>query len=224
MKIKYKLNLGLAAAVIFAAAAINCVRMGFFGSSESVMSENRRAYIAVVIDDFGGSGEGREEMFNLPIKFTGAVMPFMENSKTDSARLLAGENDVLIHLPMEAKTGKKSWLGERPVLTSMTDDEIKALLEDALAGDYAAGINNHMGSKAMEDERVMSLIFEALAEKNLIFIDSMTTADSLGESCGEKYSVPVIKRDVFLDSTDSKEKIIENLEKTKNIALKRGYA
>ncbi|MCD8089942.1 MAG: divergent polysaccharide deacetylase family protein [Clostridiales bacterium] len=220
MKVKYRLNMGLAAAVILASLVINSVRT----ASEAVMSENTRVYIAVVIDDFGGSGEGREEMFSLPVKFTGAVMPFMENSKTDAARLIAGGNDVLIHLPMEAKTGKKSWLGEKPLLTGMGDDEIKALLEEALAGDYAVGVNNHMGSKATEDERIMSLLFETLSEKGLIFVDSMTTAQSKSEALGEKYNVTVIKRDVFLDSTDSKAEVIKNLEKTRDIAKEKGYA
>lgn len=197
MKIRYKLNLGLAITVIAAAAAINCVRISRKAGSAETMSENTPAYIAVVIDDFGGLGEGREEMFKLPVKFTGAVMPFMENSKTDAARLLAEGKEVIIHLPMEAKSGNRSWLGEKPLLTDMSDDEIKALLEDALSDGYAVGINNHMGSKAAEDERVMGLVFEALSKKNLIFIDSMTTADSLGEAMGEKYDVPVIKRDVF---------------------------
>lgn len=222
MKKKYGLNVGIVVFVLFAAFLINCFRDG--RELMEVSSPNGHAYIAVIIDDFGGGAEGTEDFFELPIKFTGAVMPFMEETKADAAMLKAGGNDVIVHLPMEAKKGKRSWLGDRAVFVDMTDDEIRELLSEALDGDYAVGANNHMGSKATEDRRVMEILFDELKKRDMLFVDSMTTADSLGSEIAEKYGVAFFKRDVFLDSTDSEEEILKNLEKTKEIALKRGFA
>ncbi|MCD7854063.1 MAG: divergent polysaccharide deacetylase family protein [Clostridiales bacterium] len=222
MKKKYSLNMNILIFVLFAAFFINFLRQ----SSElrEAASQNKGAYIAIIIDDFGGGAQGTEEFLSLPIKFTGAVMPFQSQSEADAALLKEKGNDVLVHLPMEAKKGKRSWLGDRAIFTDMTDEEITALLNDAFGCFNAAGANNHMGSKATEDERAMSLLFRELKDRDMLFVDSMTTPDSLSGEMAEKFGIKLLKRDVFLDSTQSKAEILENLNKTKEIAKKRGYA
>lgn len=222
MKRRYGFNAGLILFMAFLALGINIVRESF--DTEEVMSENKKAYIAIVIDDMGGGAEGTEEILSLPIKFTGAVMPGQSRSEIDIAKLISKGDSVLVHLPMEAKTGKRSWLGDNPILTGLSDEEIRTILKNDLDKISCVGVNNHMGSKATEDPRIMDILFSELSERGLIFLDSMTTAESLSAEYGEKYNVPVLRRDVFLDSTDSREKVVENLNKTRDIALKNGYA
>ncbi len=222
MKKKYCVNINILFFVLFAAFFINFLRQG--SELRETASQNNTAYIAIIIDDFGGGAEGTEEFLSLPIKFTGAVMPFQSQSKADAAMLKENGNDVLVHLPMEAKKGKRSWLGDRALFTDMTDEEIEGFLSDAFDSFGAVGANNHMGSKATEDERAMSLLFQALKDRDMLLVDSMTTPDSLSGDVAEKFGVRLLKRDVFLDSTQSKEEIRSNLKKTKEIAEKRGYA
>lgn len=42
---------------------------------------------------------------------TVAVMPFMPTTKKDAELANKYGHDVIVHLPMEPKKGKKSWLG-----------------------------------------------------------------------------------------------------------------
>lgn len=222
MKRRYGFNIGIVVFMVVLALGINFFREDM--GSRAVISQNEKSYIAIVIDDMGGGAEGTEEILDLPIKFTGAVMPNQSRSDIDAALLIANGDSVLAHIPMEAKKGKRSWLGESPILTELSDDEIREILSAELDGKPFVGANNHMGSRATEDPRIMDILFSELSERGLIFLDSMTTPDSLSGEYGEKYGVPVLKRDVFLDSTDSKEEVINNLNKTKEIAKKKGYA
>ncbi len=222
MNIRYKLNLGIIGVLFLLAVGITLIKEE--KGTEAVLSENKPAYICIIIDDFGNDSEGTEEMMKLPIKFTGAVMPLMEKSKQEAAMLIGEGKGVIVHLPMEAKSGKASWLGDNPVLVSMSEEELEKTISSSLSQGYGTGVNNHMGSKAVESDKVMDILFRHIKENNMFFVDSMTSADSLSGKYGEKYGVSVLKRDVFLDSTDSRDKVIENLNKTRDIALKKGYA
>ena len=192
--------------------------------SERVSGE-KRGELAILIDDFGYCGEGTEEMLDLPIPFTAAVMPFSKCSEADAEAVRQAGKEILIHMPMESLTGKKEWVGDKGVFRDMTEREIQDRVKEAFAIlPDAAGMNNHMGSAIMEDERSLSAVMEVLQEKNVLFVDSVTTAKSLGRKIAGEKGSPFQARDVFLDSTDSVEVVKANLRKAAEVALEKGYA
>ena len=65
---------------------------------------------------------------------------------------------------------------------------------------------------------------EVLKEKDVPFVDSMTTAKSLGKAVAAEKGVALLERDVFLDSTDSVEVVKEHLRKAGEVALEKGSA
>lgn len=181
--------------------------------------------LAIVIDDFGNNAAGTEEMLALPIKFTGAVMPEMEYTKADQAKLLNSGKAVILHQPMEAHTGQRNWLGKTPILSSMTTEEAVNTFKGNLASvDKASGFNNHMGSKITEDKEKMTALLKEAKAKNLFFLDSLTTGKSVGEEVSKELGVPYIKRDVFLDSTQNLKTIEDNILRAAEIAKKKGTA
>lgn len=181
--------------------------------------------IAIVIDDFGNNSQGTEEMLDLPIKFTGAVMPYMPYTEKEMDLLAEKGKEVILHQPMEAHTGKRSWLGETPILGSMSIEEVKnTFIKNSNQLTKATGFNNHMGSLITEDKEKMTAILKTAKEKGWFYVDSVTTAKSIAESTAKELGVPTVKRDVFLDSTQDKNKIKENLIKTINIAEEKGSA
>ena len=116
--------------------------------------KNPKAYLAIIIDDFGYGGEGTDEMLALDADITAAVMPFSEKSAQEVEKIKNSGKEMIVHMPMESLTGKKSWVGDKGVFTNMTDDEIHKAVEEALEiVDGAVGLNNHMGSAIMENER-----------------------------------------------------------------------
>ena len=184
-----------------------------------------KSYIAIVIDDFGYNGEGTDDMIALDVPFTAAVMPFSSNSEENVEKLQSAGKEMIIHMPMESLTGKKEWVGDKAVFTSMSDEEIKQCVEQATSiVKGATGMNNHMGSAIMENERCFSAVMDVIAQKKLIFVDSMTTAGSVGDAVCHKKGVSILKRDVFLDSTDDVNVVKKQLMQTAEVAKEKGYA
>ena len=142
----------------------------------TVPEDGSRACLAVIIDDFGYNGEGTEEMLKLDIPLTAAIMPFSDKTEENCRKVMEADKEAIIHLPMESSTGKKSWVGSKGIFMDMTDSEINQTVNDAFDAVYTAvGVNNHMGSAIMEDEKKLDVIMRAMSEKDMIFVDSLTT-------------------------------------------------
>ncbi len=184
-----------------------------------------KSYVAIIIDDFGYNGEGTDDMIALDIPFTAAVMPFSSNSAENVSKLQSAGKEMIVHMPMESLTGKKEWVGDKGVFTSMSDEEIAKCVEEAFSiVEGATGINNHMGSAIMENERCFTAVMNVVAQKGLVFVDSMTTANSVGDAVCHKKGVTILKRDVFLDSTDDINVVKKQIMQTAEIAKQKGYA
>ncbi len=215
-------NLG----VVFALCILTAqVKLYVVNSSVEVFDESKKGYLAIIIDDFGYTGDGTEEMLALDIPITAAVMPFSKNTKEDLEKIKASGKEVMVHMPMESLTGKKEWVGDKGIFMNMSDEDIKKTTKEALEIiDGAVGVNNHMGSAITTNEDELKSVFEVLGEKGLFFVDSVTVGGTVSEKIGEETGVEVYKRDVFLDSTDDVEKIKENVLKAAEAAIKNGKA
>jgi uncharacterized protein len=169
--------------------------------------------LAIIIDDLGNRMDGTDEILDLPIKLTVAVMPFLETTQEDARRAHERGHDVIIHLPMEPKQGKPEWLGPGAILSNMTDEEIRQRVEAAIEQvPYAVGMNNHMGSKVTGDERVMSVILDVCRERGLFFVDSKTNYRSVIPRLSVQKGLPRIENDVFLDDVGSVEHVTGQLK------------
>lgn len=198
---------------------------GINKKSLAVSSNKKAAYIAIIIDDFGNNSNGTNEMISLPIKFTGAVMPSMPYSTAEAELLHQKGKDVILHQPMEAHHGKLSWLGKAPILNSTSPEQAVKILNYNLSQiPYCQGVNNHMGSKVSENKEIISALFSELKNKNLFYVDSLTTGKSITQKSAEEMKINIIKRDVFLDSTQDLAKVKANMLKAGDVALEKGYA
>ncbi|MEK3714296.1 divergent polysaccharide deacetylase family protein [Paenibacillus sp. FSL R7-0333] len=235
----------LAAAVIMAAALIPSAPLAVSAaqadtalstpapadSRGSSASGNRTAgnqqalsRVAVIIDDFGNSMRGTEEMFKLPVKITVAVMPFLRSSEQDARRAHELGFDVLVHLPMEPRQGKPEWLGPGAVLTSMNDAEVRQRVEAALDNvPYAIGINNHMGSKVTGDERVMGIVLEVCKERGLFFVDSHTNYRSVAGRMARELGMPPVENHIFLDDVHSASHVAKQMKLVQERALSQKF-
>lgn len=156
--------------------------------------------IAVVIDDFGNGMKGTEQMLDLPIKLTVAVMPFLPTTKQDAEAAFRKGHDVIVHLPMEPIRGLKSWMGPGAITTDLSDEEIRKRVEAAIAEvPHAIGMNNHMGSKATSDPRVMRVVLQVCKEQGLFFLDSRTSYKTVVPRIAKEVGAVTLHNDVFLD-------------------------
>ncbi|HZG56269.1 divergent polysaccharide deacetylase family protein [Paenibacillus sp.] len=194
-----KLALAGALCVGFAAAAAPA-RAAAFAPSEATDDAPRR--VAIVIDDFGNAMDGTKEMLELPVPITVAVMPFLPTTKRDAEAAHRAGHEVIVHLPMEPVRGKRSWLGPGAITTDLSDMEIRNRVAAAIDDvPHARGVNNHMGSKATADARVMRIVMEVCRERGLYYLDSRTSPRSKAPEEAERFGVPLISNDLFLDDT-----------------------
>ncbi|WP_052447357.1 divergent polysaccharide deacetylase family protein [Clostridium polynesiense] len=191
----------------------------------SANTEGKSPKIAVVIDDFGNNSEGTDDMLNLGIPITAAVMPFLPTSSQDAEKAHKKGHGVILHLPMEPEKGKASWLGPRGITVNLPDEEIENRVEDAVKElKYVHGINNHTGSKAMKDERVVKAVLRVAKRNNLLFLDSKTTDKSKASQVCSELGITYLERDLFLDHQNNTVHIEKQLDKAGETAIKKGYA
>ncbi|MTI46385.1 divergent polysaccharide deacetylase family protein [Sporosalibacterium faouarense] len=188
-------------------------------------NSRKTSYIAIIIDDFGNNSQGTEDMYNLNIPLTAAVMPFQPFSESDAQAAHEAKLEVILHIPMEPEHGKKEWLGPRGITDDLSNEEIQSCIEDSLSQiPFAVGMNNHMGSKITQDERIIESVLKIIKDRNLFFIDSKTTPKSVIPDISKNLNVKFATRDIFLDGTQNQNHIEKQIEKLGEIALERGYA
>ena len=178
--------------------------------------------IAIVIDDFGNDMKGTEQMLKLPIKLTVAVMPFLPTTKKDAKEAHRLGHDVIVHMPMEPVRGKKSWLGPGAITTDLTDEEIRKRVDAAIDNvPYAIGMNNHMGSKATADRRVMKAVLETCKKRGLFFLDSRTSYRTVVSKVAEEVGIVALHNDVFLDDVYTQHHVMKQIGEVKKLLATR---
>lgn len=178
----------------------------------------------MIFDDAGGSLRDLDRIISLGRPVTVAVLPGLRFSQEVAHRARAGNLEVLLHLPLEAvDSGKK--LGPGGISTDMTDEEITAAVSADLASvPGATGINNHMGSRATADPRVMRSVLQVVKDRGLIFIDSRTSDRSVAASLADEMGIPTTRRHVFLDNENEPEAIRAQLRRLMSVARHQGFA
>lgn len=188
--------------------------LGYSNTIEASKEPSSPKELSIVIDDFGNDMEGTEEMLDLPIPLTVAVMPFLPTTKRDAKLAHERGHEVIVHLPMEPKKGKKSWLGPGAITSDLSDEEIRERVEKAIEDvPFAVGMNHHMGSKITEDERIMKIVLEICREKNLYYLDSKTAQKSVIPKIATELSVPYLENDMFFDHIYSERHIYQQASK-----------
>jgi hypothetical protein len=156
------------------------------------------ARVAIVIDDIGYRITD-EAALSLPGNITYSVLPHTPFGKRLAERAYQADHDVLLHIPMEAENGKK--LGPGGITHDMNEHQIRATLSQSFAEiPFAIGINNHMGSLLTQLPEPMQWTMKFLKERDVLFLDSMTTQASKAHTIAQQYHVPTLTRSVFLDN------------------------
>ena len=157
--------------------------------------------LAIVIDDLGYSFVNGKRSIDLPGKVTVAVLPFAPNSVGLAEYATRKNKEVIIHLPMQAKseTNQKT---ESPTLNvAMSTIQYTVILRTSLSRfPQAKGVSNHMGSLLTERENPMRLVLSATGNHGLYFLDSKTSNQSIAKKVAHQTGVPYVARDLFLDN------------------------
>jgi polysaccharide deacetylase 2 family uncharacterized protein YibQ len=180
---------------------------------------------AIVIDDLGNERGPAERIASWREPVAGAVLPAVRFSADCARALSRGGKEILLHLPMEPGGYPAVKPGPGVILRSQSDEDIARTLEADLATvPGAVGVNNHMGSAATADPRVMRAVAAVLARRGLFFLDSRTTDTTVAERTAEESSVPSAHRRVFLDDVANEAAIRTQLAELVRRAREEGGA
>jgi polysaccharide deacetylase 2 family uncharacterized protein YibQ len=171
--------------------------------------------VAIIIDDMGDSLEVLQEICDLGQPVTISILPLSLYAE-ETARMAHEKGlHVMLHLPGESLNHPDgNSLTAGLIRSGMSEEDVRSLVEASLSRvPYVEGVNNHMGSKITQEEPVMRPILEVLKSRDLFFLDSRTTADTIAFNLAREMGLRAGFRNVFLDSTVgvdySKKKIIE---------------
>ena len=176
-----------------------------------------------MIDDLGRDETEIEEIERFDVPITYSVLPYEEETGAVVAELTARGEEMLCHLPMEPEGVGDP--GPGALLESMSEEELVDATDRALAAvPGAVGVNNHMGSVLSSDPRAMRPVLARLAKKHLFFLDSRTSAKSVGYRLAIELGVPAAERQVFLDDVEEPAAIRAQFARLLGLARKKGAA
>lgn len=184
----------------------------------------RQPAISIIIDDLGRQLEAGLRAIRLPSAITYSVLPYTPHSikLAKLANLL--DKEVILHLPMQAEHWQRQDHGT--LTAQQTKQELQQLLRQNLdIVPHISGVNNHMGSLLTRQPERMQWIMEELRHSgSLYFIDSRTTAHSVGYQQAVAMGIPSLQRDIFLDHDKSVNAINRQFIKLLEIARQQGSA
>lgn len=181
--------------------------------------------LALVIDDLGYSRNGVvNDILSMDLPLTIAILPTLPYSTYALDRARAAGKCTMLHLPMEPAEPQGSDL--EAVTTDMNDAAIARLVDKyvrSLPG--IEGVNNHQGSLATTDERVVESVLGVIGEHGLFFFDSLTSSKSIAYNTAKRLGLRAAKNSVFLDDDTEEASVVEErLHRLVETAKKRGSA
>ena len=189
----------------------------FISKKENIPLPSRQ--VAIIIDDIGNDLKPVKDLLKINADITFAVLPLCPHTREAAEMFHRAHRETLLHLPMEPVAYPREKPGNGALFTDMNDEELISQLEKNIASvPYITGVNNHMGSKFMIDERKLTLIFNELKKNNLFFVDSRTSPNTKAFIAAEKAGLKVAERKIFLDNSRDYNEIYNNLI---NIAEKK---
>ena len=180
--------------------------------------------IAIVIDDLGIDQKRTRNAIALRGPLTMAFLPYGYNLRALTKDALSVGHELIVHLPMQP-TAADANPGPNALLHHLDEDEIRSRLAWNLSQfDGFVGINNHMGSDFTTWDEGMSVVLGEIKARDLFYLDSLTSANSVAKTVGRREGLSVLVRDVFLDNEPEEERIQAQLLKLEKISRQRGYA
>jgi polysaccharide deacetylase 2 family uncharacterized protein YibQ len=180
--------------------------------------------LAILLDDLGNDREAAEAVYALHYPLTISVLPYHAHSTEIAQDAQRRGLEVMLHLPMRAIANETPEAHQ--LEPGMSGEEVAQALNGMLESvPTASGVNNHEGSLATTDAKLMAELMPLLKQRDLFFVDSRTTAATVAFEVAEHAGVRSGFRNVpFLDDVQDVEAIRKQFELALRGAKEKGGA
>ena len=195
------------------------------GKDNTIPPARSGATLAFVFDDGGQNLSDLQHYLNLPFPVDVAVLPQLQHSVESARRVRSsGRHELLLHQPMQAINLSVN-PGPGAISPSMTTTDIDAVVRKNLAEiGPVSGLNNHEGSLITESKIKIGKVIEICQKQGIFFLDSRTSANTAAPQAALELGAKIWERDVFLDNTQNRADILEQIQRGLQVANNKGYA
>jgi polysaccharide deacetylase 2 family uncharacterized protein YibQ len=178
------------------------------------------ANAAIIIDDFGYSfNKMTRDFLTMEVPLTISIIPGLDYSQKVADAAGVNRKEIIVHMPMEPLNEPFKDHGYI-LLCSQDAGTISLRIRKAFSElPGANGLNNHQGSKATSDERVMKSVMASLKSLDKYFIDSYTSTGSIAYRTARQNGVRCSRNEMFIDAKDDrafiKNQLMAMVEKAK---------
>jgi len=193
------------------------------GPSQATVSSGT-AEVAIIVDDCGYNLALCERLVQIDCPLTLSIMPRTPFAGATARAAEAAGHEVMLHLPLEPVRRLDPHIPELEIRCGQSEREVAGLINAALDSvPYVKGVNNHEGSKACADPKVMRFLMGELKERDLYFVDSRTTVETVAYSMAKSMNLKASNRDIFIDNKNDRQAIKAELERllALSVTLKR---
>ena len=181
--------------------------------------DNIAPTITIIIDDLGYRLQDDLRALKLPGPVAYSILPHGPHTNRIAQTASDQGRELLLHQPMQA-LDKNKYLGPGGLTLNMSREEfVKTLTVNLRRVPNIIGVNNHMGSLLTQHPGHMQWLMETLKSRGYLFIDSMTSNESIAATVADENNLPYLTRDVFLDHVQNRSfvrnKFIELIDKAK---------
>ncbi len=188
-------------------------------------SGSSRHGMALILDDMGYDTVALRRILALPYPVAISVLPGAPQARRIAEIAHRAGHVVMLHLPMEPEN---PWYRQRmdgAFLRADMDKETvrRVMLDDLARVPYAAGVNNHMGSRLTAMAAPMRWVMDICREKGLFFVDSRTSRDSVAAKLAREAGLTWGERRVFLDDSLKPNDLRASWKAAQRRALRNGF-
>jgi uncharacterized protein len=183
-----------------------------------------KARLAILMDDLGNDQAAALAIFALRLPVTVSILPFHAHSQEIARDARQHGCEVMLHLPMQSLANESP--EQQELRPGLSPDEVRGMVEKMLdAIPQADGVNNHQGSEATADRKLMNDLMRVLKDEEVFYVDSRTTAATVAFDAARHEGVRTAFRNVpFLDDIRTKDAVKRQLRLAIEGAKQKGEA
>ena len=189
---------------------------------KKITPKKDRAKLVIVIDDISHKYQ-LNYIKSLPFKVTPSIFP-PSKMNMHSNKLAKNLKHYMVHLPLQSNSKILNRMHKTIFITN-SNKEIRArVAEIKRLFPNVKFLNNHTGSIFTQNYKKSKVLYKALLDNNITFVDSRTTQRSQFKRLSREFNKPYYKSDLFIDNNLNISYILNQIRKGVLIAKKRGNA